>query len=275
VPEGVPLATARAVSFDDAEAGQRIYQMRVRIHPAVRGSGLEAALASRLMEHIRTGEAEGNFPARDNVQLLAVAREEDATGRSIYESMGLKPERYSWTMERSLLEPIPSPKEVDGVLVRSYRRPEDDEAARVAYNNSFIDHYEFHAMPQEFWTYIMSRPEARPDLSWLADIAEGSDAGSIAGFCVCEVNEHDNARTGNKEGWIGFLGTIRGWRGIGLGKSLLLRGLHSLKDAGLDTALLGVDSQSPTGANRLYESVGFTVRNHEIVYKCPISEAHI
>lgn len=270
--EGTVLAMARAVCLDDADAGQRLYQMRVRIHPAVREMGLDTFLSSHMLAHIRAYEASGEVPERDNVQLLAISREEDRLSRSIYEGMGLKPVRYAWTMERSLDVPISQPKEIEGVLIRSYNRPDDNEGARNAYNNSFIDHFEFHAMPPEIWEYIASRPEARPDLSWLAEIKEGDDAGGFAGFCICEINEKSNERTGHNEGWIGLLGTIRGWRGVGLGKSLLLRGLNSLKEAGMETALLGVDAESPTGANRLYESVGFTIRNFEILYKAPLAD---
>jgi ribosomal protein S18 acetylase RimI-like enzyme len=40
----------------------------------------------------------------------------------------------------------------------------------------------------------------------------------------------------------------------------------------MDTALLGVDSTSLTGANRLYESVGFRIRNREFGYAAPLDE---
>ena len=40
----------------------------------------------------------------------------------------------------------------------------------------------------------------------------------------------------------------------------------------METALLGVDFESPTGANRLYELVGFTVRHHDVLYKCALEE---
>ena len=49
-------------------------------------------------------------------------------------------------------------------------------------------------------------------------------------------------------------------------------GLHSLRQAGLDTALIGVDSESLTGANRLYESVGFRIRFREMQYESGLEE---
>jgi ribosomal protein S18 acetylase RimI-like enzyme len=44
---------------------------------------------------------------------------------------------------------------------------------------------------------------------------------------------------------------------MGLGRAMLLAGLHRLKAAGVATAILGVDAENPSGALQLYESVGF------------------
>ncbi len=121
--------------------------------------------------------------------------------------------------------------------------------------------------------HLVGSPDMKPELSWVAEVDDGP--GAAAGFCLCEIKEDENEQTGRSEGWIALLGTIREWRGKGLGRSLLIRGLQSLKDAGLHTALLGVDSASPTGANRLYESAGFHVRDHEFAYKCELNEINI
>ncbi len=270
--EGAILATSRVMYMDDAESDQRIYQVRVRIHPAVRGTGIEQAVAQQTLTHIRANEASGDVPGRAKVDILVSVSEEDALGKMINEAMGLKAIRYGWKMERSLNIPIPEPRVVEGVQVRNYQRPEDNPEMLNAYNNSFIDHYEFHAITQDMLDYMISRPDLRPDLSWVAEIKDGESAVAFAGFCLCEIMDKDNERSGNKEGWIALLGTVRDWRGAGLGKSLLLQGLHSLKEAGMETALLGVDSESLTGANRLYESVGFTLRDLQVLYRSSLAD---
>jgi ribosomal protein S18 acetylase RimI-like enzyme len=48
---------------------------------------------------------------------------------------------------------------------------------------------------------------------------------------------------------------------------MLLSGLHRLKANGVDTAKLGVDADSPTGATRLYESARFRVLRTSVSYK--------
>ena len=49
-------------------------------------------------------------------------------------------------------------------------------------------------------------------------------------------------------------------------QQMLLAGMLAIKAAGLDTAALGVDAENPTGALRLYESVGFTVDGTDIAH---------
>ncbi|HKP54681.1 MAG TPA: GNAT family N-acetyltransferase [Chloroflexia bacterium] len=263
----------RILSIDDEAGSERIYQFTIRVDPDARGKGLDEALAGRLMAMARAHNQEPDRAPIGKVSVLSMTRVENTRMKALFETMGLRDLRHAWVMERPLGEPLSEPYAVDGVTLRAYRRPEDNIVAHEAYNNSFIDHFEYHALPLEFWNYQMDRPEVRPDLSWLAE-ADG-EPGKIAGFCICEIKDSDNRLTGRKEGWIGLLGTVRGWRGKGLGRSLLLQGLRSLKDAGMETALLGVDSESLTGANRLYESVGFTVRHHEVMYKCELDEIAI
>ncbi|WP_371357296.1 GNAT family N-acetyltransferase [Hydrocoleum sp. CS-953] len=63
-----------------------------------------------------------------------------------------------------------------------------------------------------------------------------------------------------------ILGTRRGFRKRGLGKAMLLSGMQRLRDVGMDKALLGVDAENPSGATRLYESVGFRKVHTNIFY---------
>lgn len=62
-----------------------------------------------------------------------------------------------------------------------------------------------------------------------------------------------------------MLGTRRGFRKLGLGRAMLLSGLQALQQAGVETALLGVDSENPSGALHLYESAGFRQMDTVIV----------
>ena len=270
VPAGMPFGYGRIVSMDDEENDERLYQFNLVVHPAVRERGLESVILARLISMAREREAQPATQLRGQVSILSMTSSENTTLAALYAEAGIPAVRHGWTMERSLHDPIDDPQPIPGITFRNYRRPDDNEASLTAFNNSFIDHFEHHAPPQEFWNYRKETPEVRTDLSWLAEI--DSEPGTFAGFCICEINDADNRNKDQKEGWIALLGTVRGWRGMGLGRSLLIRGLHSLKSAGMDTAVLGVDSQSLTGANRLYTSVGFKVRSHDTMYKSALKD---
>jgi mycothiol synthase len=257
---------------DDPEGGERIYGLRVSAHPAARRLGLELVLAHQLIEIARAHEASPTTERRERVRVRETFSPKQESQHTLYETIGLRQTRIFWTMECPL-DNIPEPQPVEGVHVRTFRRPEDNLAALDALNNSFIDHFDFHPPTPERWEHRLNTHSFRPDLSRVAEI--DVEPGRLAGFCLCGIIEEENRATGRLEGWIETLGTVRGWRGMGLGRSLLLHGLHALKGAGLEIGMLGVDSINPTGATRLYESVGFKVRDNWLHYECPLDEVRV
>jgi len=259
---------------DDLKASERVYGTpRVIVHPAARGRGLEEAVARRLLEMARDNERRTDLPHMRKARVRAFVREQNTTTRSLWEGFGLRPTRQFWDMARSLHDPIDEPQCIDGVNIRNFRRPQDYEPARIAYNLAFTDHWDNLAESEDEWNYYMSTPSVKPDLSWVAEVED--EPGTIAGLCICTIYDSENLRGCRREGWIAELGTIRERRRKGLGRALLLHGLHSLRSAGLETALLGVDSQSLTGAQRLYESVGFRIRDRDLQYECPLDDVLI
>jgi mycothiol synthase len=273
VPSGMLVGYGAVRYDDDEEVGERMFFLRVVVHRAAEGLGLERAIAERLLEIVRGYQADPEMKPLPKASLRAWAFEQLLEVRALWTEMGLREVRQFWTMARPLTEPIDEPDAVDGVTIRPYRSSEDSEGARQAFNASFADHWDHHPVSPEDWEHWRNQPQARPDLSLLAEIDDAP--GTFAGFCIIEIFENDNKMRGVCEGWIELLGTIRGWRRMGLGRSLLLHGLHSLRSAGMETALLGVDSESPTGANRLYESVGFRIRSRDFSYACDLEDVRI
>lgn len=270
LPIGGLAGYGRVTYENDETTNERMYYANVTVHPTAEGMGLERIIVSRLLDIIRGYETDTVIPRMGKAVLNAWTREEVMPIRAFWESLGLKEARWFWVMARNLHDPIDEPQPIEGTNIRNYMRPNDNRSAMLAFDNSFSDHWDHHPPEEADWDYEMNQAQTRPDLSWLAEVE--SEPGAIGGFCVNGISEEENKRKGVCEGWIHMLGTTRGWRRVGLGRSLLLHGLHSLREAGMDTALLGVDSESPTGANRLYESVGFRIRSREIAFKRPLEE---
>ena len=78
--------------------------------------------------------------------------------------------------------------------------------------------------------------------------------------------EADDEVTGRRDGWIMTLGTLAEWRGRGVASALISASLDAFAAAGLTHAALGVDSSSPTGAARLYRSLGFETAARSVMY---------
>ena len=225
-----------------------------RVHPDARGGDLEAAAIAWGEVRMREVSAIPGAP----VKLRSSARAENADRISLLTSYGFKPDRYFCRLARSISEPIPEPKLPQGFTLIQFPGEQDSEAWVEMYNQSFIDHWNHHDLTVDKFKYDLAKPDYRNDL----DLIAVADDGKFVSLCYCEISVDECDRTGRNEGWIACLGTRRGFRKIGLGRAMLLAGLHRLKAAGVETAILGVDADNQSGAMKLYESVGFhNIRN--------------
>jgi len=229
-----------------------------RVHPSARGCNVEATAIA--WGEVRMREVVQERGAR--VKLRSYVRAENADRISVLESCGFIVDRYFCRMARSLSEPIAEPQLPEGFALRLFPREEDAEAWVEMFNQSFIDHWNHHDLTVELFKHGLAQPSYRKDLDLIAVAADGT----FAAFCYGEISPEERDRTGRNEGWITCLGTRRGFRKIGLGRAMLLAGLHRLKAAGVETAILGVDTANPSGALRLYESAGFHKIRDSISY---------
>jgi mycothiol synthase len=185
--------------------------------------------------------------------LRSGARSDRADEIALLEEHGFAIGRYFLRMTRSLHEPIPEPVLPSGFTIRTVVGTHQAAAWIDMFNQSFIDHWNHHDKTVEERLHWMSESYYNAD----RDLIVVAPDGTFAAFAFCSISSEENTRTGRKEGWVNLLGTRRGFRKIGLGRAILLAGLQRLQADGMDTALLGVDADSLTGATRLYQSVGF------------------
>ena len=247
---------ARKSKEDEALDGS----LHMRVHPDNRNLGLEDTIMSWGIERAREAGREQGLTAR----ITAGTRDHDTHARDVFERHGLEIVRYFFTMVRDLNEPIAAPQLPEGfTLKHSSTDPEDVEKWVEAFNLSFIDHWNHHPATVEGHAHWMSNPDYSPE----RDLIAVSPDGTVAAFCFCWIDHEDNERNNRLEGWIDILGTRRGYRKIGLGRAMLLAGLHRLKQDGMTVAKLGVDADNPTGALQLYESTGFSKRNTFVAYR--------
>jgi mycothiol synthase len=169
--------------------------------------------------------------------------------------MGLDPVRHFYEIARPTSAAVPDvPAPTDLELVPW--SPSLDEGARLAHVEAFADHWGSEPRTVEEWTqWYTGHRGFRPDLSVLA-LAPAT--GEVVGLVLCAAYPADWV-TVPVEAWVNTVGTRRGWRGKGVASWLLTDALRRIAaaDDGFERAILGVDSENPTGALRVYRRLGF------------------
>jgi mycothiol synthase len=223
-----------------------------RVHPDHRGRGLGSALVdwgeARARERLHVGERS---------RFLATTSSTDEAGRALMEVKELRHARSFWHMERPL-GPEERPASVpSGVTLRPFDPASEWPIFHELVESAFAEHWGFESVTleqhQRLWT---SSPAWRPELVVFAEV-DGRPVGVVAST----VMDFEGV------GWIGELGVLREHRGRGIAQALLHRAFADFSALGLTRARLNVDSENATGATRLYERVGMTVRREWMVFE--------
>jgi ribosomal protein S18 acetylase RimI-like enzyme len=181
---------------------------------------------------------------------------------ALYEQHGFAPARYFYKMRRDLSLPLEDAPLPAGVTLKRWS-PDLDEAARQVFNESFLDHWGFEPVPPDFWqTWFTAHPNFLPGCSFLA-----MDGDRAVSMCIAMNRQEDNQATGDNEGWIQDVGTLRPYRRQGIAAALMTESMKAFAEHGFTCAGLGVDVTNPTGALGIYERLGFKVRSRMIVYE--------
>ncbi|HET7566395.1 MAG TPA: GNAT family N-acetyltransferase [Gaiellaceae bacterium] len=215
------------------------------VHPEERGRGL----GGRLIEF---GERRLVEVGAEKAHAWAFGQ--DAAAQDLFAARGYREVRRFWDMAIELGDEPPAPA---GVEVETFAG--SDEAARAfhqALDEAFADHWEHHSSPfEQWWDEKRAAPDYDPTLWFL--VRDGDE--------VAAVVRNDPERMGG--GYVGALGVRRPWRGRGYGRALLLHSFREFHRRGLRRVSLGVDAANPTGATRLYESVGMAVETENVVFE--------
>jgi mycothiol synthase len=247
--EGQLAGYARTFQNPDPEDEVRCY-LAVEVHPVQRANGLEDALLDWAEER---GRQRLLLAAGDASRMLRFGIHDTQTKEwAQLEQRGFGIVRYFYRMQRDLSEPIPALQLPDDLALRVYT-PDLSEAVLSAFNEAFRDHWSFDPVTDEDWqTFFIGRTSFRPDLTYVV-----MDGNEVAGFSLNGISLEENARHERSDGWVEVLAVRRPWRKRGVATALLCASLHAFKAEGLYHAMLGVDSENPTGALRVYEHVGF------------------
>jgi mycothiol synthase len=216
------------------------------VHPEAKGHGIGGRLVERSEQRLREQGA---------TRVHQVAFAGDTRAPVLFATHGYREVRRFYEMTIELDGPPPAPVLPDDLTIETF-----DEASlrefHEALDESFQDHWEHHSAPlEEWWQEKRNAPDFDPTLWFL--IRDGAEVAAV-------VRNEPNRREG---GMVAAIGVRRPWRGRGLGRALLLHTFGEFRRRGVNRITLGVDSENPTGATKLYESVGMRVELEDAVFE--------
>ncbi len=247
VREGEPVAFGFVVPGADA------VRLPGGVLHAARGLGIGRRL---LAWQVAQARAVGADPGRP----MSVRQPSVAVGTAaLLAHAGFRPERTFLHLRRSPGPTGPSPLPAD---LRS--APFDarfDEPLRVAKNLAFADHWRSSPEDADGWARHQLGPWLRRDLSRLA--LTRRRAGWPGSWCPGSRRRSRTRPTSRSSA------PIPTRRGEGIARALLTEVVAASADAGRPVVTLEVDADSPTGADRLYASIGFERALEAVIHGLP------
>jgi mycothiol synthase len=261
--DGRTVAYGRGEWFVD-EKGRWLGFHFVFSDPDWRRKGIGTAMLRYIEEHLREKSLElleDGVIKEDTPRFLETYASDTETGKKILlKNSGYEPVRYGYSMVRPLLEPVNITPMPEGLDIRTVR-PDQYRKVWEADQEAFKEHWGYVEGTEVDYQRWLKDPLHDPDLWRVA-----WDGDEVAGMVLNFLNEKENEEYNRLRGWTENICVRKPWRRQGLARALLTRSLQMFKDMGMDHAALGVDTQNPTGALRLYESVGFVVEKQEATY---------
>lgn len=261
--DGEVVAHGR-VDWVDTTDGLREYRTHGYVDPAWRRRGVGRALHRANVARLREIASEHDT---DRPRWLGMwTNERSAGAMAIARSEAFEAVRWFFEMLRPRIdtEPPDLPPMPAGLEVRPV---EPDRLWQLwqADVEAFQDHWGGFDASEENFTRWQKSPEFDPSLFVVA-----WDGDEIAGGVMNAINAAENSQLGVRRGWLDSVFTRRPWRRRGLARALIARSLHLLAERGMDTAMLGVDADNPSGALGLYEGFGFAVAERGIAWRKPM-----
>ena len=232
------------------------------VHPGWRRRGIGYALFAWQLDRARRWHAETHREGLGPLRVICAVDTKLADTRALYERAGLEPVRWFADMTLRFDGTPPDFPPPPGIRLVPLSRKLFD-AVRQAHNEAFADHWGSQPIDATRWAEQLARSASRVSWSWVALEERTSD---VVGYATNSAYEQDWQSQGFTEGWTDRLGVRPGWRGRGIARALLGASMRSFAEAGLDAAGLGVDTDSPTGAFRLYESMGYRATDTNVMY---------
>lgn len=234
-----PTGGCQALVWLEVAAFRPSQSAELFIHPELAPPAAEPLL-TRLLDAMRDDPA--GRPLHVMISANAPAKS------ALLQSRGARVVRHFFRMVLPLTDATAPPVWPPGAEVRAATDTDDDlRPIHATISEAFADHWDHASQDYDGW---QQRHRARDDFDpslWALVRVAGEPAAAV----ICSVNDAG--------GFVAAIGVRRPFRGTGLARQLLLHSFAEFRRRGCAAAALYVDSTNPTGAVRLYESIGMQV----------------
>ena len=237
----------RVVGYGAFRDRGELWRAEGYVHPAAHGRGIGRLLATAF---------ERDVAARGARRIQNGVYERDVAACRLLQSLGYRAVRIFREMRIEFAAPPPIPTWPEGLHVAPFDADRDARAFHAAEQEAFAEHWEYTPRDFEFWSREHLRSERFDPALWCVVRARDE----IAAGTICTADTYGG-------GFVQILFTRRPWRKHGIGAALLADAFRRLWERGERSVGLGVDTESGTGAFRLYERAGMTPALGWVMYE--------
>lgn len=256
--EGLPVGVS-SVRWKQTLEGLRLYEHHAHLVPEARLPGLRQSMFLWGEQRLREIAAGHDTPDRKELEVWVKAEMND--WRKLVVANGYKDAWHLFEMSRPNLDNIPDYRLPAGIELKPVTR-DNFRAVFAGAREAFMDErsYTEERWGEEAYQRTLANPKLRLDLWQVAWEGE-----QVVGGVAVIISEEENAAMNRKRGWTEAVFVRRPWRKRGIARALLSSSLRVLKEVGMEEAALGVDTDNPSGALRIYKQMEY-VEDFEFVF---------
>lgn len=260
--DGRVIGYGRAAWHEELD-GLRVYEVIPFVDPTVSGHELFMTVVDALEARLRVIAA-GHPAGQKQFETFGgdLAPERDR----LLEAAGYVGVRHFFSMVRPSVDDLPDAPLPEGLEIRDVL-PEQLPVIWAADQEAFRDHWGYSPASDADYEFFATDPVQSDTTLWRIAWDGAEVAGQVRSF----INPEENARHGRLRGYVEHISVRRPWRRRGLARALIAASFPLIRARGMTEAALGVDTENPSGALRVYEGCGFRPTSRNTTYRKPLA----
>jgi ribosomal protein S18 acetylase RimI-like enzyme len=256
--DGIPVGYGRCM-WDKEQDGIYLYSFFLHMKPEGRTDSIGESVIDHFMQRLL--EVSKEHPEDAPKYFQSWSSDTQVWYKGILEMYGLDVVRYGLEMVRPCTQPVEVTTLPEGIEVREIKS-EDYRKVWAAQTEAFRDHWGFVEPTEKDYQSWLNFPFFDPKIWKVA-----WDGDQVVGMVLNFIDPKENEALDRRRGYTENISVRRPWRRQGVARGLLTQSIQMFQHMGMEETALGVDTENPNGAKRLYESVGYVEQKRFMTYR--------